>query len=162
METISRLLLVFLINALWQSLVVILLASLCDWLMRNAPARFRHWLWVIALIICLGLPLSNLTGLGQPPAPGLSSPAIAPVEGEPSERSASANGVNDIWRRNFPSIQPAPLAGDLGFGQRPEYADYHQRASEQQGEDGLQKAVGYVLTLSISAPTARSFSSIFS
>jgi beta-lactamase regulating signal transducer with metallopeptidase domain len=110
METISRLLLVFLINALWQALVVILLASLCDRLMRNAPARFRHWLWVIALIICLGLPLSSLTGIGRPPEPGLSSAETTTGEKASDERLASANGVNDLWRRNFLSIQPAPIA----------------------------------------------------
>ncbi len=109
METISRLLLVFLINALWQSLVVVSLASLCDRLMRNAPARFRHWLWVIALIICLALPLSGLTDFGRFPAPGLSSAEVTRGKKEFAEGLTAANAGAEIWRRNFLSMQPAPL-----------------------------------------------------
>lgn len=44
METSSRWLLTFLGNALWQAVLIAAVALLCDRLLRNAPARQRHWL----------------------------------------------------------------------------------------------------------------------
>lgn len=109
MEPISRFMLGFLINALWQAPLIMLVASLCDRLMRNAPARFRHWLWVISLLLCLLLPLSGLTGFKQLPAPSLSPAEIIGGENERAERSAPGAGANGGWRRNILSMQPAPL-----------------------------------------------------
>jgi len=109
MGTISRLLLVFLINALWQAPIIVLVAWLCDRLMWNAAARFRHWLWVIALTVCLALPLSGLTGFGRLPAPRLSSAEITQEEKKSAEHLTSANVLNDIWRLNFLGMQPAPI-----------------------------------------------------
>lgn len=57
METISRLFMVFLLNAVWQIALVGLAALLGAWLTRNTAARFRHTIWVAALVLSFGLPL---------------------------------------------------------------------------------------------------------
>src|ERR671930_55146 len=62
METISQWLLTFLSNALWQALVIMAAALCCDRLMRNASGRQRHFLWVVALVLCALLPLVGAAG----------------------------------------------------------------------------------------------------
>jgi len=47
----------FLMNALWQLPAMVLVASACDMLMRSAPARFRHRLWVATLVMSVALPM---------------------------------------------------------------------------------------------------------
>src|SRR5437773_3922755 len=56
MRTISQVLLTFLLNACWQIALVTAVASLCAWLLRRTAARYRHFVWVAALVISLGLP----------------------------------------------------------------------------------------------------------
>jgi hypothetical protein len=63
METINQWFLTFLGNALWQPLVITVAALDCDRLMRNAPARRRHFLWVAALALCVLIPLLGTSGL---------------------------------------------------------------------------------------------------
>ena len=59
METISRTLLTVLINSLWQVALVAAVSTLCARLMRSAPARFEHVLWVMALGLGVLLPASS-------------------------------------------------------------------------------------------------------
>src|SRR5438128_7975503 len=56
MRTISQVLLTFLLNACWQIAFVTAVASLCAWPLRRTAARYRHFVWVAALVISLGLP----------------------------------------------------------------------------------------------------------
>ncbi len=56
MESISSLLLTFLLNACWQIVLLTTIAAVCDWLLRATPARYRHLLWATVLILSLGLP----------------------------------------------------------------------------------------------------------
>src|SRR5262245_60552810 len=109
METLSRFTLVFLINALWQPAVILLSASLCDRLMRNAPSRYRHRLWVTALVLCLSLPLSGLMGFRPLSTTGLPSAEIAPADNQRAGASPAAQGIYVSWRLNFFEIQPSPL-----------------------------------------------------
>ena len=60
METISRDLLTFLINALWQIPIIAGVAVLTCRLMRNSPAAHRHAVWVAALIAALVLPVMSI------------------------------------------------------------------------------------------------------
>jgi len=75
MERSSQLLLTFLLNACWQIALIAAAAAFCDWLLRQAAARHRHWLWVTALVLSLGFPAlttSRLLGSafqGGPPRP---------------------------------------------------------------------------------------------
>lgn len=60
METINKFLFTFLVNACWQIPVVTLVAFLVRRLIKDAPARYEHLLWVMALLLCLILPLISL------------------------------------------------------------------------------------------------------
>ncbi len=59
METLSRLVVAFLLNSLWQVTLLAGIATFCALLMRNTPARYRHALWVMALGVAVLLPLSS-------------------------------------------------------------------------------------------------------
>ena len=60
METISRSLLTFLLNSLWQIPLAAAVAALACRLMRNGPASHRHAVWVAALAAALLLPLASV------------------------------------------------------------------------------------------------------
>ena len=59
MRNSSQLLLTFLLNACWQIALVTLLASLASWLLRKSAARYRHWIWVAALLLSVGMPMTT-------------------------------------------------------------------------------------------------------
>ncbi len=63
MRVIAQLVLTFLLNASWQSALLVAFAILCDWLLRGLAARYRHLLWVITLVSCLVLPLLSCAPL---------------------------------------------------------------------------------------------------
>jgi beta-lactamase regulating signal transducer with metallopeptidase domain len=73
----------FLLNASWQVALVAVVASLADLLLRRTMARYRHRVWVAALVLSLALPLltslwpllknATLTSSAQPVE------AVAPV-----------------------------------------------------------------------------------
>lgn len=60
MDRISEFATAFLLNAAWQVAVVALAAAVCARLLRDAAARYRHALWVAALVLSLALPLWGL------------------------------------------------------------------------------------------------------
>ncbi|MCA1631769.1 MAG: hypothetical protein LC774_15865 [Acidobacteria bacterium] len=62
MNAIADLVPTFLLNAAWQVTAVALVASACARLLREAPARLRHSLWVAALALSVALPLLGLAG----------------------------------------------------------------------------------------------------
>jgi bla regulator protein blaR1 len=62
MEAISQWPLTFLSNAVWQALVIVVAATCCNRLMRTASGRQRHFLWVVALVLCVLLPLLGAAG----------------------------------------------------------------------------------------------------
>jgi bla regulator protein blaR1 len=93
METISQWLLTFLSNALWQALVVMAAALCCDRLMRNASGRQRHFLWVVALVLCALVPLLGAAG------------PLREVEQTPAARELATGQVE-----SSPSIPTPPLA----------------------------------------------------
>ena len=66
METISRSVLTFLLNSLWQIPVVTAVAMLICWFMRNGPATHRHLVWVVALFASILLPLASVGTVQQP------------------------------------------------------------------------------------------------
>ena len=67
METISRSLLTFLLNSLWQIPLAALVAALACRLMRRGPASHRHAVWVAALVASVLLPLASVrTGQSTP------------------------------------------------------------------------------------------------
>src|SRR2546427_3569089 len=60
MEIISRLVATFLVNALWQVPLVAAAAALAARLMRSAPARYQHLVWLSALGLSFALPAASL------------------------------------------------------------------------------------------------------
>ncbi len=61
METLSRWVLTYLANAVWQVGVVAAAAALVELLLRRVPSRYRHAVWFIALAVAALLPLRSLT-----------------------------------------------------------------------------------------------------
>lgn len=75
METISRNLLTFMLNALWQVPLAAAVAALGGWMMRRGPAWHRHALWVAALFAAFLLPLGGIRVAGDSTADRLQLPA---------------------------------------------------------------------------------------
>ena len=61
MLRISEFILNFVLNSVWQVTAIFVVAAVAAWLLRNGPARYRHVLWVIALVACLVVPLLTAT-----------------------------------------------------------------------------------------------------
>jgi len=79
MRTISQLLLTFLLNSVWQIALIASLASISAWLLRESAARYRHWIWVAALLLSVGVPLTT------------SSDILARLFSRPDSVQAAAN-----------------------------------------------------------------------
>jgi len=67
METISRFVLTFLLNSLWQIPVVAAVAAAACWFTRNGPAAHRHIIWAAALALGLLLPMTAVRSTSNPP-----------------------------------------------------------------------------------------------
>ena len=57
----SEFVLNFILNSFWQSVVIFAIAAAGALLLRNAAARYRHTLWIVALVACLVAPLLTAT-----------------------------------------------------------------------------------------------------
>ena len=68
----------FLLNASWQVALVAVVASFADLLLRRTMARYRHRVWVAALVLSLALPL--LTSLRPLLKNTALTPTASPVE----------------------------------------------------------------------------------
>ena len=66
MHAASELIFNFVLNACWQIAAIFAVAALASWLLRNGPARYRHTLWIVALIACLVVPLLTATRFVPP------------------------------------------------------------------------------------------------
>jgi beta-lactamase regulating signal transducer with metallopeptidase domain len=60
MDRISEVAMGFLLNAAWQIAVIALVAWVCSRLLQRSAARYRHALWVAALVLSLVLPVWGL------------------------------------------------------------------------------------------------------
>ena len=61
MHAASEFIFNFVLNAGWQIVVIFAVAALASWLLKNGPARYRHSLWVVALVACFVVPLLTVT-----------------------------------------------------------------------------------------------------
>jgi HEAT repeat protein/beta-lactamase regulating signal transducer with metallopeptidase domain len=86
MDEINEFALTFLLNAAWQMALVALAASACARLLRNAPARYRHALWVSALVLGVALP-----AWGQYNFAGDATETLSPVHATTSLRESAAH-----------------------------------------------------------------------
>lgn len=105
METISRSLLTFLLNSLWQIPLAAAVAALSCHFMREGPASHRHAVWVAALVAAALLPLASVRT--RQPAPGpqlaitLPDTAAGSVAFRPSGETAA--------------LSPVPLSRTVSF-----------------------------------------------
>ena len=99
METISRSLLTFLLNSLWQIPLAAAVAALACRFMRNGPASHRHAVWVAALAAAVLLPLASVAhALRRTPAPQFAA----------SLADAAASNSAAAQRHARPPHTPAP------------------------------------------------------
>src|SRR2546425_5261807 len=92
METISRYLLTFLLNSLWQIPLVTAVAMLVCRTLRNGPASHRYAVWVASLLAAMLLPLASLRTV-KPVAPVRLTVSYAPPA-NPSNPPADVPAVN--------------------------------------------------------------------
>lgn len=63
MTRISELVLNFILNSAWQIVVITIVAALGSYLLKDAPARYRHALWLTALLLSVVVPVWSGSGL---------------------------------------------------------------------------------------------------
>ena len=94
MKTIVQLGLNFLLNAIWQVAAIALAAVVGNYLLRSVT-RFRHALWVTALIMSLALPLlSVIVSFKGEAAPAKSADAATPQSSEAKTADKPAASAN--------------------------------------------------------------------
>src|SRR5438105_2071281 len=86
METISRYLVTFLLNSLWQISSVAAVAMLARLVMRRGPAAYQHTVLVAAMIASIALPLTSV----RPREPG---PAMQFRVSSPEARAALSHAL---------------------------------------------------------------------
>jgi hypothetical protein len=108
METISRSLLTFLLNSLWQIPVAAAVAALVCRLMRRGPANHRHAVWVAALAASVLLPLASVRTGSQTPTPQFSaSLADGTAVGAAPRRAADVR----------PAVPAAPVSRTISLAE---------------------------------------------
>lgn len=105
MEKISYAVLTFLLNSLWQIALIYLTASLFARLMRSAPARHVHCLWVLALVMSLALPLWSLSGFGRDASTDAASSA------DTETMAGTTAFIPGVWMKAATAVQ-LPLGAD--------------------------------------------------
>src|SRR5688500_7585796 len=103
MNTISELLLNFLLNATWQILAITIVVTVGARLLKDAPARYRHALWVAALCLSVALPLWSVFGIDSKAA----LPTTAPVSLTRTQENIPSPAVTT-------AVEPANNNGENG------------------------------------------------
>jgi beta-lactamase regulating signal transducer with metallopeptidase domain len=94
MLRISEFILSFVLNAAWQIVAITTVAALGSLLLKNSPARFRHTLWIFALVACFVVPLLTATGLIPESLPKFRSVETRPtISSVPSSAPTMSTGV---------------------------------------------------------------------
>lgn len=109
METISRYVLTFLVNSLWQPALIGALAILGCRLMAKSPAAHRHIVWTAALIASVLLPLSSIR-VSHRGAPMQVTVSYAPQSPAPPAAASSSDSMN--------AARGAARADSIGFARR--------------------------------------------
>jgi len=102
----SEFILNFVVNSCWQIAAIVAVTFLAAWLLRNGPARYRHALWVVALLSSLIVPL--LTASHVVPAWNSTEPsAVAPGRVNNSGPQEDFN-VDHIGARRTTTVTTTP------------------------------------------------------
>ena len=109
MKSVDGIVLTFLCNAVWQIPLLFAVATLGARLLRRGPARYRHALWLAALVASIALPAVSLLPREPAPRPAVSGPAAL----HPEEGHAPA-----AWQAWMPvsAPDPAQIPGALARG----------------------------------------------
>jgi beta-lactamase regulating signal transducer with metallopeptidase domain len=108
METINRLALTFLVNALWQIPLVAIAVAAAGRLMSGSPARYRHAVCVAGLIAAVALPLSSLRW----PAPGRAVTLVPhTIAAQPQAATVSTSSAESPAPRSVPVPRTAASIG---------------------------------------------------
>ena len=91
MPRISEFILNFVLNSCWQIAAIFLVAWVGSQLLKSGPARYRHVLWIVALVACLVVPL--LTATRFVPA-GISQLQVATPKAVPVHETAEVMNEN--------------------------------------------------------------------
>jgi beta-lactamase regulating signal transducer with metallopeptidase domain/HEAT repeat protein len=99
---ISEFIVNYVLNSAWQIAVIFAVALLASWLLRNGPARYRHCLWIVALIASLVVPSLTTTRF----VPGFVSgfEAIVPL---PAVQTSATQSLSDLDDLTFNHIAPS-------------------------------------------------------
>lgn len=112
----------FLLNAAWQIAIIALIAWACSRLLQTVAARYRHALWVAALVLSLALPVWGLldftggaprriieqpTGVGQTPENLTSAPASL-LNSKVATQQDSSPALGQLLQRRRQPIVAAP------------------------------------------------------
>jgi beta-lactamase regulating signal transducer with metallopeptidase domain len=96
---ISEFIINFVLNSAWQIVAIFAVASLVSWLLRNGPARYRHTLWVVAMLASLVVPLLTATRF----VPAFVADFQAPIQTNISQNPS----LSDIEDLSFDHIAPS-------------------------------------------------------
>jgi bla regulator protein blaR1 len=110
MERIDGLVLTFLLNALWQIPAAVAAGLLGTRLLRRAPARQRHILWLMVAAACVLLPAASLLRPASAPLPAR---AGSPIVREPA---AVPESFSPAGRRPAHYAPSLGIAGVVGYG----------------------------------------------
>ncbi len=120
MLRISELVLNFVLNSAWQVTAIFVIAAFASWLLRNGPARYRHTLWIIALVAALIVPLLTATRVVPEWVSSLqvvsspSSPATV-VEQNSSEPNLTADHIGTQGRATVTTTPRSVLLLALAY-----------------------------------------------
>jgi beta-lactamase regulating signal transducer with metallopeptidase domain/cell division septation protein DedD len=118
METISRYLLTFLLNSLWQIPLIAAVGALACWLVRKGPANHRYTIWVAALCAGLLLPLAS-TPIDKEGAPLRINVTFAPQAISSGASTANATALRageSTAALNGRSVPYAQTTGTIVLG----------------------------------------------
>ncbi len=107
----SEFILNFVVNSCWQIAAIAAVTFLASSLLRNGPARYRHVLWIVALVASLIIPLLTVTRF-VPSWPSSASPRTEPSAVAPGQLNNSSpqqdSNVDHIGSRRTPTVTTTP------------------------------------------------------
>lgn len=112
----TEFLMTFLLNAFWQTALIILAAMIGTWLLRDAGSRSKHVVWVAALFLSLTLPLLTAIWFNAPEMTGhAETTAVSQVHFEQVGRiDFEASLSDEPVAPTLPST--IPVSTGLAFG----------------------------------------------
>lgn len=118
MSTARQFLITFLVNSLWQIPLIAVVAALSARLMRHGPSVYRHFVWVAALGLCLGLPLTSLwspigasRGNSSSSQVSMANGGSSGAESNLAHKRFSITGGNHVRSLAFPPLLTWVLVG---------------------------------------------------